>query len=115
MQININGNDCELNFGVQFVRELDKVAGMELSIKGQNQNFGMGLIKALPALNGFDPAVLSDVVYCACWPNKKRPSRKDVDMFIDDPNTDLEQVFKDVLAEMNNANGVKLATKNLQA
>ncbi|MGY0266667.1 tail assembly chaperone, partial [Limosilactobacillus fermentum] len=50
-----------------------------------------------------------------CWPNKKRPSRKDVDAFIDDQNTDLEQVFKDVLVEMKNANGVKLATKNLQA
>ncbi|MGY0267286.1 tail assembly chaperone, partial [Limosilactobacillus fermentum] len=47
MQLNINGTDCELNFGVQFVRELDKVAGMELNIQGQNQNFGMGLVKTL--------------------------------------------------------------------
>ena len=53
MEIKLNDKTVQLNFGVRFVRELDKVAGM--SVNGQS--FGFGLTKSLPALQAYDPAV----------------------------------------------------------
>lgn len=79
MKITINGKEQELNFGVRFVRELDKVAGMEAG----GMSLGMGLTKSLPALNAYDPAVLSDVIYSATFRNSPRVGRNDVDDYLD--------------------------------
>lgn len=113
MQLKINGKDQELHFGVRFVRELDIVAG----VKQEGISFGFGLTKTLPALTSFDPAVLSDVIYAATITNSPRPSRDDVDNFVDsveDVKT-LEKMFDDVNTEMNKANAIKAALKNMTA
>lgn len=109
MQLKINDKDVELNFGVRFVRELDKVAGMTVN----GQAFGFGLTKSLPALQAYDPAVLSDVIYCAAWDNKPRPTQKSIDEFIDHC-TDLEKVFDEVDKSIAESNAVKVAAKNMK-
>ncbi|WP_273715077.1 tail assembly chaperone [Leuconostoc mesenteroides] len=112
MQVKINNKEVELKFGVKFVRELDKVAGLDVN----GASFGMGLTKSIPALNTADPAVLADVIYSAASTNKAfRPSQDDVDNFIDDYDGDLEKLFDDVTKEMSVANAIKVALKNVQA
>ncbi|NLT85682.1 tail assembly chaperone [Leuconostoc sp.] len=112
MQVKINNKEVELKFGVKFVRELDKVAGLDVN----GASFGMGLTKSIPALNTADPAVLADVIYSAASTNKAfRPSQDDVDNFIDDYDGDLEKLFDDVIKEMSVANAIKVALKNAQA
>lgn len=112
MQVKINNKEVELKFGVKFVRELDKVAGLDVN----GASFGMGLTKSVPALNTADPAVLADVIYSAASTNKAfRPSQDDVDNFIDDYDGDLEKLFDDVTKEMSAANAIKVALKNVQA
>ncbi|WP_273750497.1 tail assembly chaperone [Leuconostoc mesenteroides] len=112
MQVKINNKEVELKFGVKFVRELDKVAGLDVN----GASFGMGLTKSVPALNTADPAVLADVIYSASSTNKAfRPSQDDVDNFIDDYDGDLEKLFDDVTKEMSAANAIKVALKNAQA
>ena len=112
MQIKINGKQVDLKFGVKFVRELDKVAGLDLN----GASFGMGLTKSIPSLNAADPAVLADVIYSAASTNKAfRPSQDDVDDFIDNYEDDLEKLFDDVIKEMSQANAIKVALKNAKA
>lgn len=112
MKVKINNKEVELKFGVKFVRELDKVAGLDVN----GASFGMGLTKSIPALNTADPAVLADVIYSAASTNKAfRPSQDDVDNFIDDYDGDLEKLFDDVIKEMSAANAIKVALKNAQA
>ncbi|TOZ07214.1 tail assembly chaperone [Leuconostoc pseudomesenteroides] len=112
MQVKINNKEVELKFGVKFVRELDKVAGLDVN----GASFGMGLTKSIPALNTADPAILADVIYSATSTNKAfRPSQDDVDNFIDDYDGDLEKLFDDVIKEMSAANAIKVALKNAQA
>ncbi|RDG16510.1 hypothetical protein DQM11_10050 [Leuconostoc pseudomesenteroides] len=112
MQVKINNKEVELKFGVKFVRELDKVAGLDVN----GASFGMGLTKSIPALNTADPAVLADVIYSAASTNKAfRPSQDDVDNFIDDYDGGLEKLFDDVTKEMSAANAIKVALKNAQA
>lgn len=115
MIITIGKKDYTLNFGVRFVRELDKKKGMEVTVKGLKQNLGFGLARMVPALKTYDAAALSDVIYCAAWDNKKRPSEDEIDAYLDNPDTDIEKLFDDVLSEMLTANAVKVATKNLKA
>lgn len=109
MEIKINGKNVELNFGVAFVRELDKVAGMKVN----GQSFGFGLTKSLPALQAYDPAVLADVLYCAAWDNNPRPTQKAIDEFID-TDSDLEKVFDEVNKAIAESNAVKVAAKNMK-
>ena len=109
MEIKINGKNVELNFGVAVVRELDKVAGMKVN----GQSFGFGLTKSLPALQAYDPAVLADVLYCAAWDNKPRPTQKAIDEFID-TDSDLEKVFDEVNKAIAESNAVKVAAKNMK-
>lgn len=110
MELVINGKKVQLNFGVRFVRELDKVAGM--SVNGQS--FGFGLTKSLPALRAYDPAVLSDVIYSAAYSNKPRPTQGAVDDFIDNCE-DLEHLFDEAQKEIDESNAVKVAAKNMKA
>lgn len=110
MEITIGKKKYQLYFGVRFVRELDKIGGIQM----RGQHFGMALTMALPALQGYDPAVLSDVIYAAAYDNKPRPTREEVDDFID--HTDkLEELFDQVEAAIKESNAVSLAVKNLQA
>lgn len=108
MELTINGKKYQLNFGVGFVRDLDEKYGMS------NQagfSLGMALTKALPALKAYDPAVLSEVIQCAAEPSV---SLAKVDGLIDDPETDIEKLFTDVLKELSEANAVKLAAKKFR-
>lgn len=111
MQIKIKNNEYNLNFGVRFVRELDKVAGVTLNQNGVKQSFGMGVTRNIIPLRQYDPATLATVLKCATWDNVKRPNQKEIDDFIDNPETDLEKLFDDVLAEMDQANAIKVVTK----
>lgn len=112
MQVKIGEMTQELNFGVRFVRELDKIAGIDTN----GVSLGFGLTKSLPGLKSYDPAVLSDIVYSATFKNSPRASRDSVDDFIDGlTEKQLEKLFDNVIKEVNSANAIKVALKNMQA
>ncbi len=116
MQIKIKDKEFELNFGVKFVRLLDEHMPIKVNINGMGeQPLSMALNRALPALQTYDTAMLSDIIYYALWKTTPRPSKEDVDDFLDDPKTNIEKLFKDVQAEMKKANAIKMALKNLKA
>lgn len=108
MELTLNGTKYQLNFGVGFVRNLDKHYGMA---NDAGFNLGLGLTKAIPALRAYDPAVLAEVIQCASEPTA---SLSDIDKYIDNPRTNIEKLFDKVIKELNEANAVKLAVKNLK-
>lgn len=111
MQITIGKASYDLIFGVAFVREVDK----QLGVVRDGVGFGLGLTIALPGLQSYDPAVLSDILHCATVTSKKRPSHIELDGLIDDPTTDVETLFAEVLKEIESANATKAALKNMRA
>lgn len=108
MILQINGKDVELKFGIRFVRELDKVGGVDTG----NFNMGMALTKAIPALQTYDPVALSNVIYAASYGSSPRPGMTEIDDFLDNYDK-IEKLFDDVTKEMLHANVVKVAAKNL--
>ncbi|QHJ77625.1 MAG: hypothetical protein [Bacteriophage sp.] len=112
MQLKINNDNVELNFGVRFVRELDKVAGIE----HEGVKIGYGIAKCLPELKTYDPAALSDVLYCATFKNSPRPGQNDIDDYLETLTADqLEKLFDKTIAEINKATVLKVAIKNMRA
>ena len=113
MKIKIKGTEYELNFGIRFVRELDKVA----SVSNNGVSLGMALMRTLPALQTYEPVSLCNVIYASAYDNKPRPSMKDVETFIDKEVSfkDLEKYFDDILKEINESTATKLVAKNLKA
>lgn len=108
MELTINGKKYQFYFGVGFVRQLDQRYGMQ---NNAGFSLGMGLTKALPALELYDTATLAEVLECAAEPSI---SLHDIDSYLDAPDTDIEKVFKDVSKDLSKANAVKLAAKNLK-
>lgn len=111
MQIKVNDKKVELFFGVAFVRELDKIAGL----KKKDVELGMGLTKSIPGLQAYDAAVLSNIIYCATVTESPRPSMKEVDAFVEDKSTDIESIFDQVQKELKESNATKLALKKMKA
>ena len=58
MEITINRKKVQLQFGVRFLRELDKTDGMEI----QGQQYGFAIQTALPKLEGYDPVTLAKLI-----------------------------------------------------
>ena len=110
MILKINEKDVELKFGVRFVRELDKVGGVDTGIF----YMGRALNKAIPALQAYDPVALSNVIYAASYGSTPRPAMAEIDDFLDG-YAKIEKLFDDVTKEMMKANAVKVAAKNLKA
>ena len=123
MIIKVNGTEYDLNFGVAFIRELDKIDGIKANLTAdQKANFGMAMKIVSPQIDMGSMAALSDVLYCAAWDNKQRPSRKIIDEYLDDSKTDLTRLFKEVQTEFKKSNSiqaelkvVKKAAKNSKA
>lgn len=113
MKIKIKGTEYELNFGIRFVRELDKVA----SVSNNGISLGMALMRTLPALRTYDPVALCNVIYAAAYDNKPRPTMEDVEAFIDKEASleDLEKYFDNILKQIDESTATKLVSKNLKA
>ncbi|MDY3702780.1 MAG: tail assembly chaperone [Limosilactobacillus coleohominis] len=110
MELTINDKKYTANFGVRFVRELDKSAGLNV----QGASFGMGLSKALVGLKSYDPATLSDVLYFGMLSTGSHPTQVQLDKWLDN-DADVEKLFDEVIKELNESNSVKVAAKNLKA
>lgn len=77
MKIKIKDIDIELSFGIGFLRSLDSIAGVSTN----GVSFGMALTKTIPALRGYDPLSLFNVIYAATSETNPRPSQKDVENY----------------------------------
>lgn len=116
MQLTINGKKCDLNFGVKFVRTLDQHNGLSAKLQGQQVSLGYGVLKVLPALQAYNPAALSAVLYAASWDNKPRPSQDDCDSYLETlSEKQLEDLFEKINKAINDSTVLKLTVKNMTA
>ncbi len=108
MQIKINNKSYNLNFGIQFIRLMNQNHHVENN--GISQ--GMGLNQAVASLATYDPIGLSEILQCACWINKERPSKFDIDNYLD-TKADIKLLCDRILKELENANITKAQVKNV--
>lgn len=110
MQIEINGKEIDLNFGIRFIRELDEK--YNLTVAGKK--VGVGIEETIPRILMGNVVALEDVIYAATWTEKKRPTLSEMDDFIDGVE-DIEALFNEVIEELKKQNATKKRTASAVA
>lgn len=104
MVLTINEKEYNIKFGVKFVRKMDE----KYYISSDGVKYGMALEKKLPTLFSGDAVTLSEVIYEGTCAEPKRPTKDEIDNFIDE-HDDIEGLFEEVLEELKNSNATKVA------
>lgn len=110
-ELTINGQVYQFNFGIGFVREINK----KKQAKAENGSIqDVGLNYYIGTLYDENPIALVDILDLANKTEKPRISRKELDAFIDDRDTDLSQVCRDILDFFDENNATKKAAETMK-
>lgn len=111
-ELTINNTVYEFNFGMGFLRELDPTITKPIDgIKGKVQNLGVQY--AIAGIIDGDVEALGDVLIRGNKGFTPRLTQKDVDAFIEDADTNLDEVFETVLGFLKTANVTKKIAQTL--
>ena len=108
-ELEINGQVYQFKFGMGFLREVNKMTTIPVKdIPGKEMNIGMQY--AFGELLDGNVETLCDVLYIANKDQKPRLRKEDIDSYIENENTDIEDVFKQVIDFLKSANATKKIT-----
>ena len=111
-ELTITGEVYQFNFGMGFLREINKKISTPVDgLKDVNKNIGLQYIVA-SVIDG-DPEALVDLLEVANKGFSPRVSRNLLDSYIDDAETDIDDLFKTVIDFLKNANATKKAVETI--
>lgn len=113
-ELTINNKVYNFNFGLGFIRELNpKVTKKIDGVQGKVQELGLQY-----AIGGIIDGDIEDLINVLLTANKgcegERLTIKELEAHIEDSNTDLDELFEQVLDFLSSANCTKKTVKNLQ-
>ena len=113
MELTINGTVYEFNFGMGFLREINKRVQTPVDgLKGVDKNIGLQFTVA-SIIDG-DVEALVDALDIANKGMNPRLTRQALDAYIDDADTDIDGLFAMVIDFLLRANATKKTVANLQ-
>lgn len=113
MELTINGQVYQFNFGMGFMREMNKKVSMPVDgVKDVRKN--IGLRYAVAGIMDGDVEALEDLLLVANKGQNPRATTEILDEYIDDPDTDINQLFEDTMGFLKNANATKKCVQNLE-
>ena len=104
----------QFNFGMGFMREINKKHKQPVD-GWKNEEKNMGLVYSISSLFDNDIEELVEVLYAANIGQKPRVTKELLDSYIDDVNTDIDELFVKVLDDLKHANATKKVALALQA
>lgn len=104
MELTINGQVYQFNFGMGFLREANKTA-VETTGTGVKRNSGAQYMIA--GIFDGNPEDLVNLLDLANKGESPRITKALLDSYIDDPDTDVDQLFEDTLDFLGKANATK--------
>lgn len=109
MELTINGKVYEFNFGMRFLREVNKKATVQVDgVKGAEKNVGLRM--AVAGIVDGDMETLVDVLDLANKGQESRITREVLDNYIDDSDTDIDKLFEDVMDFLKKTNATRKTT-----
>ena len=112
LELTINKEVFQFNFGMGFLREINKVVKTPIEgIKGIEQH--IGLRYKVGGLMDGDPEALVEVLEIANKGQNPRVTRGALDAYIDDPETDIDALFAEVLDFLSTSNATKKTVAQL--
>ena len=113
MELTINGTVYEFNFGMGFLREINKRVQTPVDgLKGVDKNIGLQFTVA-SIIDG-DVEALVDALDIANKGMNPRLTRQALDAYIDDADTDIDGLFSMVIDFLSRANATKKTVASLQ-
>lgn len=110
-ELTINGNVYGFNFGMGFMREMNK--RVSTPVEGLDIKKNIGLQYSVAGIIDGDVEELVNVLEAANKGQDLRITRQQLDNFIDDENTDIDKLFEDVLDFLKRANATRKVTVSL--
>lgn len=106
LELTINGTVFEFNFGMGFMREINKKVSTPVDgLKDVNKNIGLQYTVA-SVIDG-DVEALVDLLDAANKGHSPRVTRALLDAYIDDESTDIDGLFESVIDFLKSANATK--------
>lgn len=110
-ELTIDGNVYGFNFGMGFMREMNK--RITTPVEGTNANKNIGLQYAVAGIMDGDVEELVNVLDAANKGFIPRVTRDQLDKYIDDDNTDIDVLFETVMDFLKRANATKKTVAQL--
>lgn len=106
MELTINGQVYQFNFGMGFLRDANKLVSTTVDgIKDVKKDIGARYMIAR-VIDG-EPDALVDLLDVANKGQNPRVTKALLDSYIDDPNTDVDALFENMLGFLGKANATK--------
>lgn len=114
MELTINGAVYQFNFGMGFLREINKRVSVPVdNIPDVKRNIGLSYL--ISGVIDRDPEDLVSLLEAANKSLTPRVTRQLLDNYIDDPETDIDALFEQVIDFLKSANATKKTTLELLA
>lgn len=113
LRLEINGKEFAFNFGMGFLKEINSmvVVPVEGAVGAKQKR---GLHMAIAGVMDGDVETLADVLYRANFNQEPRITRKELDDYIEDESTDVDELFKSVLDFFGKANCTRKTYQAIQ-
>ncbi len=112
MELTINGEVYQFNFGMGFLREINKRVSVPVdNIPDVKRNIGLSYM--ISGVIDRDPEDLVSLLEAANKSLTPRVTRDLLDSYIDDPETDIDALFEQVIDFLQSANATKKTTLDL--
>ena len=112
MELTINGQVYQFHYGMGFLREVKKIVNAPVEgIPGMKKDIGARYMFAR-VIDG-EADALVEVLDLANMGQDPRVTRALLDAYVDDPETDIDQLFEDTLDFLEKANATRKTVQKL--
>ena len=113
MELTINGQVYKFNFGMGFLREANKTVSEKIN-NATDKKKDVGATYMIAGIMDGDPEDLVNALDLANRGQNPRVTRALLDSYIENPDTDIDQLFEDTLDFLERANATKKIVERLK-
>ena len=113
MELTINGQVYQFNFGMGFLREANKLVTEKVNASSDRKK-NVGATYLIAGVMDKDPEDLVTLLDIANKGQNPRATTALLDSYVDDSDTDIDQLFEDTLDFLRRVNATKSIVANLQ-
>lgn len=113
MELTINGQVYQFNFGMGFLREANKTVSEKIN-NATDKKKDVGATYMIAGIIDGDPEDLVNALDLANKGQNPRVTKALLDSYIENPDTDIDQLFEDTMDFLERANATKKIVERLK-
>ena len=113
MELTINGQVYQFNFGMGFLRDANKTVSEKIN-NATDKKKDVGATYMIAGIMDGDPEDLVNALDLANKGQSPRVTKALLDSYIENPDTDIDQLFEDTMDFLERANATKKIVKRLK-